>query len=103
MRTVTGPVLSAILTVSASHDTIGEGALLLAAYSFGLGLPFFLTALFTGPFMQAMKGARRYLGLVEKAMGVALVATGIMFLSGGTGFMSQWLIDTFPELTKLVL
>ncbi|MDR3375943.1 MAG: cytochrome c biogenesis protein CcdA [Ancalomicrobiaceae bacterium] len=98
-----GPVLSAILTVSASQDTVGEGGLLLAVYSLGLGLPFLLTALFTGPFMLAMRGARRYLGLVEKAMGAALVATGVVFLSGGTGFMSQWLIDTFPELTKLIL
>lgn len=98
-----GPVLSAILTVSASQDTVGEGAILLAIYSLGLGLPFFLTALFTGPFIGAMKRGRRYLGVVEKVMGAALVATGVVFLTGGTGIMSQWLIDTFPELSKLVL
>jgi cytochrome c-type biogenesis protein len=98
-----GPVLSAILTVSASQDTVAEGASLLVIYSLGLGIPFFLTALFTGPFMRLMARFRRHIGHIEKVMGVALILTGIMFLTGGTSFMSQWLIDTFPELSKLVL
>jgi hypothetical protein len=36
-------------------------------------------------------------------MGVALILTGIVFLTGGPSFMSQWIIDTFPGLSKLVL
>jgi cytochrome c-type biogenesis protein len=98
-----GPVLSAILTVSASQDTIREGAVLLLIYSLGLGVPFFLTALFTAPFMRMMTRFRRYIGRIEKVMGVAMILTGVMFLTGGTGLLSQWLIDTFPELSKLVL
>jgi cytochrome c-type biogenesis protein len=98
-----GPVLSAILTVSASQDTVAEGAVLLLIYSLGLGVPFFVTALFTGPFMRLMVHFRRHIGHIEKVMGVALVLTGIMFLTGGPSFMSQWLIDTFPALSKLVL
>ncbi len=96
-------MLSAILTVLASQDTVTEGAALLLVYSLGLGIPFFLTALFTGPFMRLMARFRRHIGHIEKVMGVALVLTGIMFLTGGPSFMSQWLIDTFPELSKLVL
>jgi len=97
-----GPVLSAILTVSASQDTVAEGAALLLVYSLGLGIPFFLTALFTGPFMRLMVRFRRHIVHMEKVMGVALIATGIMFLTGGPSFMSQWLIETFPGLSKLV-
>lgn len=98
-----GPVLSAILTVSASQETVAQGAILLLIYSLGLGIPFFLTALFTGPFMKLMVHFRRYIGHTEKVMGVALIATGIVFLTGGTSYASQWLIDTFPDLAKLVL
>jgi cytochrome c-type biogenesis protein len=98
-----GPVLSAILTVSASQDTVSEGAVLLLIYSLGLGVPFFLTALFTGPFMRMMARFRRHIGHMEKVMGIALIATGVMFLTGGPSFMSQWIIDTFPGLSKLVL
>ncbi len=40
-----GPILGAILTMAASHDTVWEGVLLLSFYSAGLGIPFILTAL----------------------------------------------------------
>src|SRR5690606_41193259 len=33
-----GPVLGPILTLAGGRDTVGEGALLLAAYSLGLGI-----------------------------------------------------------------
>lgn len=98
-----GPVLSAILTVSASQDTVAEGALLLLVYSLGLAVPFLLTALFTGPFMRMMVHFRRYIGHIERVMGVALILTGILFLTGGPGLISQWLIDTFPGLATLAL
>eukprot|EP01037_Dinobryon_pediforme_P025897 gene25897-28220_t len=98
-----GPVLSAILTVSASQDTTAQGAFLLLVYSLGLGIPFCLTAMFTGPFMDTMRHFRRFLGVVEQTMGAALVVTGVIFLTGGMGFISQWLIETFPALSKLVL
>ena len=39
-----GPILGAILTASA---TIGEGMVLLAVYSTGLGVPFLVVAAFT--------------------------------------------------------
>ena len=41
-----GPVLGPILTLAGGRETVGEGALLLAAYSLGLGIPFLIAALF---------------------------------------------------------
>ncbi len=35
-----GPVLGPILTLAGGSSTVGEGALLLATYSLGLGIPF---------------------------------------------------------------
>jgi cytochrome c-type biogenesis protein len=40
-----GPTLGAILTLSAGGQSAGQGAILLAAFSFGLGLPFLLFGL----------------------------------------------------------
>ena len=40
-----GIVLSGILTLAATSATVGQGALLLIAYSLGLGVPFILSAL----------------------------------------------------------
>ena len=54
-----GPVLGAILTLSASTADVAKGSLLLAVYSLGLGLPFLLAALFTGTLLARFKALGR--------------------------------------------
>jgi len=96
-----GPVLGPILTLAGGRETVGEGALLLAAYSLGLGIPFLAAALFSGAFMRFAGAFRAQLGRVEKAIGVLLVLAGVFFLSGGTATASYWLLETFPALGQL--
>ena len=91
-----GPVLGAILSVAASRQTVDEGAILLGAYSFGLAVPFWIAAGFSGPFMRFLARFRRHLGTVEKLMGGLLVVTGILFLTGGMQRFAFWLLETFP-------
>ena len=93
-----GPVLAAVLTISASSDTAIEGAGLLAVYSLGLGVPFFAAALAVRPFMKFFSKFKKNLGTVEKVMGGFLVVTGILFLTGDFTRISFWLLDTFPAL-----
>jgi cytochrome c-type biogenesis protein len=96
-----GPVLGPILTLAGGRETVGEGALLLAAYSFGLGIPFLVAALFSGAFMRFLQKFRVHLGRVEKAIGALLVVAGILFLTGGIQTASYWLLETFPGLGRL--
>jgi cytochrome c-type biogenesis protein len=96
-----GPILAAILAVAGSEDTVARGAVLLAAYSAGLGIPFLLAAVALEPFTAMMKRFRKRMGLVEKAMGALLVVTGIAFLTGSFTQMSFWLLETFPALGRL--
>jgi len=96
-----GPVLAAILGVAASRDTVGQGAILLAIYAAGLGVPFLIAAAFSEPFMRLMRRFRTHMGTVEKITGVLLVATGIAFLTGGIERLSFWLIETFPALSTI--
>ncbi|MCB8828391.1 cytochrome c biogenesis CcdA family protein, partial [Escherichia coli] len=42
-----GPVLGPILALAGGRDTVSDGALLLAIYSLGLGIPFIIAALFS--------------------------------------------------------
>lgn len=93
-----GPILGAILAVAGSQESVGQGAVLLAVYSLGLGIPFLLAAFFVKPFMNFLSRFKRHLGMVEKAMGVLLIATGILFLTGGMQTMSFWLLEKFPTL-----
>ncbi len=96
-----GPILAAILAVAGSEETVGQGALLLAAYSLGIGAPFMTAALFAGPFLRFMQGFRGHMNKVEKAMGVVLVATGVAFLTGQMANLSYWLLETFPTLAQI--
>ncbi len=96
-----GPILSGILAVAGARDTVGEGAALLAVYSAGLGIPFVIAALFAGPFVAFLKRFRAHFDKVEKMMGGVLVATGLLFLTGGMQRISFWLLETFPALSRL--
>ncbi|CAN7333715.1 cytochrome c biogenesis CcdA family protein [Neorhizobium tomejilense] len=96
-----GPVLGAILGVAASRDTVGEGAALLAIYSLGLAVPFWIAAGFSGAFMRFLTRFRRHLGMVEKVMGVFLILTGLAFIFGFVTSAAIWFQQTFPILMQI--
>jgi cytochrome c-type biogenesis protein len=96
-----GPILAAILAVASSEESVGRGAGLLAVYSFGLGLPFLLAALAMEPFVHFLQRFKRHFGKVERIVGVLLIVTGVMFLTGGVQNVSFWLLQTFPGLANL--
>lgn len=96
-----GPVLGAILAVAGSEATVSHGAVLLAVYSAGLGVPFILAAVAVRPFLRSLTHMRKALPMVEKVMGVLLVLTGIAFMSGWIANASFWLLETFPFLATL--
>ena len=96
-----GPVLGTILSVAASEQDVLKGAGLLAVYSAGLGIPFMLAAAGVGTFMGFMSGFRKHLRRVEQVMGVLLVLSGLMFITGGVQAVSYWLIEQFPWLLSL--
>ncbi len=96
-----GPVLAAILSVAATEESVTRGMGLLAFYSLGLGIPFLLAALSVDAFLRFFKTFRRHLLAVERVMGVLLIATGLMFLTGSMQTMSYWLLEKFPGLATL--
>ena len=95
-----GPILAAILALAGSETSVARGALLLAAYSAGLGIPFVLAALAMKPFVAFLKRVRSRFGMIEKAMGAFLVLTGIAFLFGWITTASFWLLEAFPVLGR---
>ena len=96
-----GPVLGAILGVAASRDTVGEGAALLAVYSLGLAIPFWIAAGFSGAFMRFLGRFRRHLGMVEKLLGAFLILTGLAFIFGFVSDAAIWFQQTFPILSQI--
>jgi cytochrome c-type biogenesis protein len=96
-----GPVLATILAVAAAEDSVGQGAILLATYSLGLGVPFLLAALGVGTFLTFLKRFAKHLDKVEKAMGVLLVFAGLAFLTGLHQSFAYWLLETFPIFSQI--
>ena len=96
-----GPILGAILTVAAVGDSNLAGVQLLGAYSLGLAVPFFLSALFlhemTGRWKR-LRGAGRWL---QTAAAVVMVVMGIAIMTGELTTFSYWLLETFPALGKI--
>lgn len=80
----------------AGIEMAGRGALLLGAYALGIGIPFMLASLFSGPFMRLMARLRGHMGTLEKVIGGALVLTGVLFLTGGMPRIAGWLLEIFP-------
>lgn len=72
-----GPVLTSVLAVAASRGRASEGALLLAVYSAGLGIPFLVTGLAFGRVRGLFGWMRRHLA------GVTWATAGSLALFGG--------------------
>ncbi len=96
-----GPVLTSILLLAGTQDTVAWGASLLAAYAAGLGVPFIAAALFVGPFLRWLSRFRRHLGVIERAMGVILVVTGILIMTGSMLTVGIWLLENVPILGRI--
>ncbi len=96
-----GPILATVLTLAAQENSLGAGVSMLFVYSLGLGIPFILAAVAIRPFLGFMKRFKRHFGVMEKIMGVLLVATGLMFLFGAQNWLGQWMIETFPGLASI--
>ena len=82
-----GPVLGAIITLSAATSDVARGAMLLLVYSLGLGVPFIITGFAVLPITSFLRRHRSWLPLVEIVMGVLVIIVGaLIFLDDMTIF-----------------
>jgi len=91
-----GPVLGAILTVSAMSATATGGIVLLTTYSLGLGVPFLLSAAFTDGLVRRMGSMRRTGRILKLGAGAVMIAMGIAMITGYMSNLSYWMLENFP-------
>ena len=96
-----GPQLGAILSLAASEASVARGTVLLGVYAVGLGVPFLLAAMFITRAMGVMNRIKRHMALIERIMGVLLIAVGLALVTGAFTWFSFWLLETFPALSLL--
>ncbi|MDP2620404.1 MAG: cytochrome c biogenesis protein CcdA [Hyphomicrobiales bacterium] len=91
-----GPILGAILTLSATSMGVSDGAALLSIYSLGLAVPFLLVAAFTSRFMANAERLRRIGRPLQIAAGGILMLVGALMLTGYLFSFGTWMLNTFP-------
>lgn len=96
-----GPILAGILTIASQQDTVWKGIILLASYSLGLGIPFFLAGLSISLFYNVFNKLKKHLHKIEIAGGTLLVVVGILIMTNYLTIVSGYLSKWFPFLNEL--
>jgi cytochrome c-type biogenesis protein len=93
-----GPTLGAILGLAATSDGTAKGALLLAVYSAGLGVPFLFSAAAFNAATRAFGFFKRHYAAIQLGSGTVLVAMGVLVLTGELfrlNIQAQQFLDEF--------
>jgi cytochrome c biogenesis protein CcdA/peroxiredoxin len=76
-----GPILAAILLRAGGSGTATQGALLLAVYSMGLGLPFLIAAGLSGMLSRLLARVRGAYAVLNAVAAVFLIGMGLLIFS----------------------
>ena len=94
----TGPALGGILTLAGVNGEPAHGAFLLAVYSLGLAVPFFLTSIAFSRATTAFDVVKRHYRAITVTGGAILIAMGVLILSGGFTDLNNWAQRVTNEL-----
>ena len=87
-----GPILAGILLLASNQDTVINGVVLLSAYSLGLGIPFFVTAVSFHTFLSVFGWIKKHFRVVEIMSGLFLILIGFLIFIGSFSALTGFLI-----------
>jgi cytochrome c-type biogenesis protein len=87
-----GPILAGILLVASNQDTVTKGIVLLSAYSLGLGIPFFVTAVSFHSFLSVFGWIKKHFRVVEIISGLFLITIGFLIFIGSFSSLTGFLV-----------
>lgn len=76
-----GPILGAVLSLSASKGQAAYGAFLMFIYTLGLLIPFLLLSIFSNTLLDKLKGIKKHLGKIKVIGGIIIVLMGILLMT----------------------
>jgi cytochrome c-type biogenesis protein len=92
-----GPILGAILLLASTQETVRAGVVMLVAYSAGLAIPFFLSALTVNAFFTFFRAFRRYIQIVHIGAGVILIAVGFLLVTDYFTILNAYALRFTPK------
>jgi cytochrome c-type biogenesis protein len=92
-----GPILGSILLYASTAKTAYTGIMMLGAYSLGLAIPFFLSALALNRFLDYFDRYKRLIPVVSTVGGVFLVFVGGLLLTNYFTILSTYALRLTPQ------
>ena len=80
-----GAFLGSALMLASQQGHVLEGMGMLLCYSLGLGIPFVFSAVLIDNLKSAFNWIKSHYGLINKICGIALIAVGILMMTGLMG------------------
>lgn len=93
-----GPILSSVLALAGSRDTVIEGTLLLSVYSAGLAVPFLMAGWSIETFFNGFSKVKRHFRTLEIVSGSIVMIGGVMLATN----QLTWLNSRFAFMGDLV-
>ena len=90
-----GPILSPLLTLAASRDTVAKGAFLLFVYSLGLGVPFVISGVGLARLQGTFGWIKRHYRAINAASGALLVGFGVLLFTNRLTLIASDLVNFF--------
>ncbi len=104
-----GPILASILFLASDSATAGQGALLLAIYSLGLGLPFLITGAAFSRATLILRRLNRHANIVSIVSGIFLLYVAwllwsdqLTMLASQFAFLNQWVFLLEDSVSQTV-
>jgi len=89
-----GPILAAVLGLSASEGSAVYGGLLMGVYSLGLMIPFLLVAIFSEKLLVRIKGLYKHMAKIKLVGGIFIIFMGILLMMNQVGIITAWFVST---------
>jgi len=96
-----GPILASILALSMSSGDSTRGAILLASYSLGLGVPFVVTGLLFDKLRTTIGWLSRHSIVINRVAGVFLMTIGALIFFDKLSLVAGWFLRYLPSIELL--
>ncbi len=85
-----GPVLAAVLGLSAKEGSAVYGGFLMMVYSLGLMIPFLIMAIFSDYLLKRVRGLYKHMGKIKIVGGVLIILMGILLMTNNITWIVAW-------------
>jgi len=92
-----GPILGSILLLAGTKADAVQGAALLAVYSAGIAVPFFLTGLLVNSFLENFNRFKKVLNAINIVGGVFLIIVGVLVMTNSLTAIGNRLFATVTK------